>query len=200
LGATLRFCGLRFGPVQRQGLCSSPMKRSLVMLIGTLCVASAALATTYVRVEKDGTKTYSDRPIPGGQPIDLEPAQSYSAPQTPNVDSNLPREQQLQQQVDDFKYDGCSLTPVNDATFTNPEEVVISLSTFPMLRPFDLVVLTVDGQAVGSPGTTTYKMTPVYRGTHAVAATVTNRAGKVVCMASASFHVLRPSLNSPARR
>jgi hypothetical protein len=33
------------------------MKRSLVMLIGTLCVASAALATTYVRVEKDGTNT-----------------------------------------------------------------------------------------------------------------------------------------------
>jgi hypothetical protein len=170
------------------------------MLIGTLCVASAALATTYVRVEKDGTKTYSDRPLPGGQPIDLEPAQSYSSPQTPNVNSNLPREQQLLQQVDDFKYDRCALTPANDSTFTNPEEVIISLSTFPMLRPFDLVVLTVDGQAVGAPGTMTYKMTPVYRGTHAVAATVTNRAGKVVCTANASFHVMRPSLNSPARR
>jgi hypothetical protein len=176
------------------------MKRPLVMLIGTLCVASAALATTYVRVEKDGTKTYSDRPIPGGQPIDLEPAQSYSAPKTPNVDSSLPREQQLLQQVDEFKYDSCSLTPANDSTFTNPEEVNISLSTFPMLRPIDLVVLTVDGQAVGTPGTMTYKMTPVYRGTHAVAATVTNREGKVVCTASASFHVMRPSLNSPARR
>jgi hypothetical protein len=176
------------------------MKRSLVLLIGTLCVASAALATTYVRVEKDGTKTYSDRPIPGGQPIALEPAQSYSAPQTPNVNSNLPREQQLLQQVDDFMYDRCSLTPANDSTFTNPEEVVISLTTFPLLRPFDLVVLTVDGQAVGSPGAMTYKMTPVYRGTHAVGATVTNRVGKVVCTASASFHVMRPSLNSPARR
>jgi hypothetical protein len=175
------------------------MKRSLVMLIGTLCVASAALATTYVRVEKDGTKTYSDRPIPGGQAIDLEPAQSYSAPQTPNVNSNLPREQQ-QLLVDNFKYDRCTLTPANDSTFTNPEEVIISLSTFPMLRPFDLVVLTVDGQAVGAPGTMTYKMTPVNRGTHAVGVTITNRAGAVVCTASASFHVMRPSLNSPARR
>ena len=37
-------------------------------------LASSVLATTYVRVEKDGTKTYSDRPLPGGQPVELEPA------------------------------------------------------------------------------------------------------------------------------
>ena len=57
------------------------MKRSsLVVLLGSLCAVSTALATTYVRVEKDGTKTYSDRPMPGGQPVDLQPAQTYSAP------------------------------------------------------------------------------------------------------------------------
>ena len=43
------------------------MKRSLpVLVLASLCVVSTAQATTYVRVEKDGTKTYSDRPIPGG--------------------------------------------------------------------------------------------------------------------------------------
>jgi glutamine synthetase len=45
----------------------------------SLAVASIACATTYVRVEKDGTKTYSDRPLPGGQPVELESAQTYSA-------------------------------------------------------------------------------------------------------------------------
>ncbi len=55
----------------------------LVIFIGSLLAASAALATTYVRVEKDGTKTYSDRPLPGGQPVDIQPAQTYSAPATP---------------------------------------------------------------------------------------------------------------------
>jgi hypothetical protein len=50
-----------------------PWKRqTLALLLGSLC-ATAALATTYVRTEKDGTKTYSDRPIPGGQPIDVQP-------------------------------------------------------------------------------------------------------------------------------
>jgi hypothetical protein len=116
------------------------------------------------------------------------------------VNSNLPREQQLLQEADSFNYDRCTLAPANGSTFNNPEEVDITLSTVPSLRPYDVVALTVDGQAVGAPGATFYKMSPVYRGTHAVAATVTNRTGRVVCSASASFHVLRPSLNSPARR
>ncbi|HEV7606673.1 MAG TPA: Ig-like domain-containing protein [Steroidobacteraceae bacterium] len=177
------------------------MKRSsLGILIGMLCVASAAVATTYVRVEKDGTKTYSDRPIPGGQPIDIQPAQSYSAPPASNVDSRLPREQQLLQQVDNFKYGSCTVTPANDSTFTNPEEVTISVSTTPPLRPLDSVTLTVDGQAVGPPGTSSYSLTPVFRGTHAVVATVKNQAGQVVCTVNSAFHVMRPSLNSPARR
>jgi len=176
------------------------MNRFLVMVIGMLCVASTALATTYVRIEKDGTKTYSDRPIPGGHPIDLQPAQSYSAPSASSVDSNAPREQQLLQGADSFKYDSCTLTPANDFTFTNPEAVIVSLATAPPLRPSDMVVLTVDGQTVGTPGTSTYTMSPVYRGSHAVAATVKNQAGLVICSASASFHVIRPSLNSPARR
>ena len=90
------------------------MKRqSLVLLLGSLCAVSAALATTYVRVEKDGTKTYSDRPIPGGQPVELQQAQTYSAPPPPSEDSQRPREEQLLQQ-DDFRYQSCTISPEND--------------------------------------------------------------------------------------
>ena len=55
----------------------------LLLVLVSVAAASAALATTYVRVEKDGSKTYSDRPLPGGQPVELEPAQTYSPPPTP---------------------------------------------------------------------------------------------------------------------
>src|SRR5690349_7611157 len=133
---------MRFVPVQELGLCSLTMKR-LSLLMASLTLASAAIATTYVRVEKDGTKTYSDRPIPGGQPVELQPAQSYSSPPTPASSSNLTREQQLLQQTDDFKYNSCTLTPANDSTFSNPQEVLISVSLVPMPRPYDLVELTV---------------------------------------------------------
>jgi len=178
------------------------MKRGpLVILLASLCAASTAQATTYVRVEKDGTKTYSDRPIPGGHPIDLQPAQSYSTPPSqPGVDSNLPSEMQQLQQVDDFRYDSCPVTaPANDMTFQNPEAVNISLTTSPGLRPGDIITLTLDGQPVGGPNPTSYSLTPVYRGTHVVGVTVKNVMGKIVCTSTSSFHVLRPSLNSPAR-
>jgi len=171
------------------------MRRSLpVVVLGLLCVVSIAQATTYMRVEKDGTKTYSDRPIPGGQPIDVKPAQGYSAPAS-SVSSSRPP----QQEADEFRYQSCGVTPENDSTFTNPEMVPISLVTNPNVRPFDTVIMTVDGQSAGQPGTVNYTMTaPVNRGTHTVSVTITDRSGKVVCSVSSSFHVMRPGLNSPA--
>lgn len=175
------------------------MKRSLTGFVLGVCVVSTALATTYVRVEKNGTKTYSDRPMPGGVPIELEPAQSYSAPPSTNS-SNLPREQQLLQEIDDFVYQTCRVTPENDATFTNPENVPIAVAITPNLRPFDTVTFLVNGQAVGPPGTMSYVMSPVNRGTHTVSVSIKNRFGKLLCTATSSFHVQRPSLNSPARR
>jgi hypothetical protein len=172
------------------------MKRTIpVLLLATLSV-STAFATTYVRVEKDGTKTYSDRPIPGGVAIDLEPAQGYSAPpSSPSVSSGP-----LIQDADNFTYQSCGVTPEKDATFNNPEIVPISVVTSPALRPLDTVVLTVDGQAVGQPGITSYTMTQPVRGTHTVAVTIKNRYGRMLCTVISSFHVMRPTVNSPGRR
>jgi hypothetical protein len=175
------------------------MKRlSLTFVLGSVCIASVALATTYVRVEKDGTKTYSDRPIPGGQPIDVQPAQSYSAPSAPSVDSRLPREQQLVQEFDEYKYQSCGITPANDTTFSNPESVSISANITPAVRYNDVATLTIDGQSV-APNITTYLMSPAYRGTHSVVLTIKNVNGQVLCTSTSSFHVIRPGLNSPAR-
>ena len=171
------------------------MRRSLpILVLGSLCVVSIAQATTYVRVEKDGTKTYSDRPIPGGEPIDLKPAQGYSAPASSGISSRPP-----EQEVDNFSYQSCSVTPANDSTFTNPETVPIALVTNPSLRAFDTVIMSIDGQAVGQPGTVSYTMTaPVIRGTHTVSVNITDQFGKSVCSVNSTFHVMQTGLNSPA--
>jgi hypothetical protein len=156
-----------------------------------------------VRVEKDGTKTYSDRPIPGGKPVELEPAQTYSN-QQPTISaprSNVPLEQQLLDRMNDFRYTSCTVSPANDTTFVNPEMVMVSAQISPELQPTHTLVLTVDGQPVpGGPNTRGATLTDVFRGTHTVTVTVTNGYGQTMCNASASFHVQRPSLNSPARR
>jgi hypothetical protein len=173
------------------------MKR-LWMILGSFAMAMTAAATTYVRVEKDGSKTYSDRPIPGGQPVELQPAQSYSAPPAPQNQGSVPREQQLLQEMDDFRYESCRLSPENQATFTNPENVSISLQATPSLRPEDTVTMTVDGQAVAAPAGG-FVLSPANRGAHTVQITVRDRYGREMCSASTTFHVFRPSVNLPRR-
>lgn len=178
------------------------MKRLSLFLLASVCAASA-LATTYVRVEKDGSKTYSDRPIPGGQPVELATAQTYTPSSTPNsaLSSRVPREQQLLEQMDDFSYASCALQPANDTTYTNPESVSVSFSLSPALVSTHTVVVTLDGQPLpGGPNSMSATLTTVYRGSHTVTAVVRNRYGKTMCEATSTFHVIRPSLNSPNRR
>lgn len=175
------------------------MKR-LSLLVTSLAVASIACATTYVRVEKDGTKTYSDRPLPGGQAVELESAQTYSAPkpaETPS--SNLPADRRLLSRIDDFRYESCTISPENDATYTNPTNVPITATIVPPLRVGDVAQLTVDGKPVPRNATTAV-LDPAYRGTHTAQITVKDQFGRTLCTGSSSFHVFRPSVNSPARR
>ena len=180
------------------------MKRvTLVLLLSSLCV-SHAFATTYVRVEKDGTKTYSDRPLPGGQQVDLQPAQTYSAPPPPpnntGPDSSIPAEQRLLQEMNDFRYTACLLTPKAEESFTNPPSVNISVILTPGLRTEDTVDLKLDGASVGGPGALNFTAPQPVRGSHTVSLLIKNRYGKTMCSQSTSFNVFRPSLNSPARK
>jgi hypothetical protein len=173
--------------------------KHLWMILGSFAMAMTAAATTYVREEADGSKTYSDRPIPGGKPVELQPAQSYSAPPAPANNQSVPREQRLLQEMDDFTYQSCRLTPENSATFTNPENVSITFSATPELRGEDTVTMTVDGQPVTAAGGA-YVLSPAHRGAHTVQVTVKDRYGRQLCNASTTFHVFRPSVNLPNRR
>jgi Domain of unknown function (DUF4124) len=191
---------MRFGWIQPEELFSGPMKRAFVLTLSSLLVATAALATTYVRVEKDGTKTYSDRPIPGGQPIDIQPAQTYSAPAPSPTNTGVPREQQALMEAANFRYAGCAVTPRSDETFHSPESVTLAVLLTPNLRPGDRVSFSVDGAAVtGGDAPTSVILPEPFRGSHTVNVQVTDREGKSLCSASSTFHVQRPTLNSPAR-
>jgi hypothetical protein len=181
------------------------MKRALViLLLGSVALSttiSTAFATTYVRVEKDGTKTYSDRPIPGGQPIDVQSAQTYSAPSTPAPrNAGLSSEQQLLRDMGEvFHYESCTLTPAAEQTFTNPETVAVGAHLKPVLRVGDVATLSVDGAPVGGTNTMSYVMKPAFRGAHSISLSVKDRYGRPLCDASSKFYVFQPTLNSPTR-
>ncbi|HEX5160999.1 MAG TPA: Ig-like domain-containing protein, partial [Steroidobacteraceae bacterium] len=146
------------------------MKRLLSIIFGSLLAASTALATTYVRVEKDGTKTYSDRPLPGGQPMDIRPAQTYSAPApAPTTSSSRPKEEQDLLAAANFRYQ-CALSPRADETFQNPETVTLSVALTPALRAGDTVTFSMDGaQVPNEQSPTSATLTFPDRGTHTAA-------------------------------
>jgi len=177
------------------------MERALAILLGLLLIATVAQATTYVRVEKDGSKTYSDRPLPGGQPVEVQPAQTYSAPRTTAPSNpNLAREQQEVLDAANFQY-ACAISPRADETFQNPEAITLAVQLTPQLRPGDQVKFSLDGAAVPNEGNATSAQVQFpERGTHTAAVQVTDRSGKSVCDASATFHVQRANLNSPTRQ
>jgi hypothetical protein len=177
------------------------MKRVLVILLGTLLAAASAQATTYVRVEKDGSKTYSDRPLPGGQPVDIQPAQTYSAPATPAPrNPALSSEQQQVLDAANFQYN-CAISPRPDETLQNPESVTLAVQLTPALRPGDQVKFSLDGTTLPNEENRTSTTVPFPdRGSHTGSVQVTDRSGKSLCSTSATFFVQRTGLNSPTRQ
>lgn len=179
------------------------MSRAFFITMSSLLAVTAlvgpTLATTYVRVEKDGTKTYSDRPLPGGQPVEIQPAQTYSAPAAPPVDTNRPREERELMDAANFHYTVCALSPKSNETYTNPQSVNVALSLNPPLRAGDDPKISVDGTVVNAAGALNATLELPDRGSHNVHAQVMDRFGKSICDTSTTFHVQRPSLNSPTR-
>ncbi len=176
-------------------------RATLAILLGSLLVATATQATTYVRVEKDGSKTYSDRPLPGGQPVDIQPAQTYSAPPTPSTPTSA-RTPETQAALDaaNFQY-SCAMTPRADQNFQNPETVTLAVQLTPPLRPGDMVNFSVDGATVPNEDNRTSTQLPFPdRGAHTASVRVTDQSNRAVCSTSTTFHVLRTGTNSPQRQ
>ena len=175
-------------------------RATLAIFLGSLMAASVTQATTYVRVEKDGSKTYSDRPMPGGQPVDIQPAQGYSAPPPPPSNSTRPAEQQQVMDAANFQYN-CALTPRADETFQNPETVTVAVQLTPGLRPGDLVNFSVDGTPVPNENNlTSAQLQYPDRGAHTAQVQISDRSGRSICNTSTTFHVLRTGVNSPSRQ
>ncbi|HEX6397984.1 MAG TPA: DUF4124 domain-containing protein [Steroidobacteraceae bacterium] len=177
------------------------MKRAFTIFGSLLAASALAQATTYVRVEKDGSKTYSDRPLPGGQPVDIQPAQTYSAPANSAASNpSLSREEQQVLDAANFQYQ-CAISPRADETLQNPESVTLAVQLTPSLRPGDQVKFSLDGADVPNESNATSAAVQYPdRGTHTASVHVTDRSGKPLCDTSATFHVQRTNLNSPTRQ
>src|SRR5262245_8275967 len=160
-----------------------------------ILVAASAFATTYKWVDKNGVTHYSDTPAPGAEWVDLQSAKTFT-PTTPSTTRSVSRTAGSEQS---FQYSKLDLwKPQNDETFTNTGNTITArVRLEPDLQPGHSIWLYLDGKRVdGLAGAgDEFSLSNVFRGTHTLAATVTDQSGKqLINSQTVTFHMHQTSV------
>jgi hypothetical protein len=169
---------------------------AILLLLGPTALPAAV---TYMWVDENNERHWSDTPHPGaqqveltpqnairGQPRRLPPARGASAPPATSAAPG---------------YTSCAISqPANDQVFFEIESLTISVRLEPVHRAGDVVTLTVDGAGIAptSPGGTEFLLASVDRGSHVVVSAVHDASGRTLCSsAPVTFHVRQHSVIKP---
>lgn len=174
------------------------MKSLAVLLVLACVLPGVAVATKAYRwKDADGVVHIQDQPHEGAEVIELGTVQTYRSPpvpDTPSAPAQNPRTAQA-------GYQQCVIaSPADDETLFETESITVNVTVQPALSGQDQVWLSYDGQAIApqSPGSTSFVISPVDRGTHTVVASVRSASGASLCQGTPiSFHVRQPSALSP---
>jgi Domain of unknown function (DUF4124) len=166
--------------------------------IALACATAFAATTVYKWVDEQGVTHYSDQPHPHAQTINVDAAQTYSAPAAEQVGA-APSPSSAQPAP---PYQECDLfRPENDEVFLNTDTVTARLRLEPPLRPGDRVAIGLDGRRLkDQPATGSEFTLKVERGTHTLLAVIEDSSAKPVCTSpTITFHVRQPSVQAPNR-
>jgi hypothetical protein len=162
-----------------------------------LASLNAAAATVYKWVDANGVTHYSDQPHPGATRIEVDAAQTYSAPPPPSTAAAA----QSKPADAGPPYSVCELyRPAADEVFFGVDRITAKLRLDPELRLGDKASVTLDQQRLTDLPMTgnEFQISPVFRGTHTLVAVVEDSSGRAVCQSPAvTFHVRQPSMLSP---
>jgi hypothetical protein len=173
--------------------------RTALILLGVL-LAAAASATTYKWVDSKGVTHYSDRPEPGAEIVELQPAQTFDAPTPAGGQRPKARDQQA---TDTVRYQLDVWKPENNETFQNTGNIVpVRLRLEPDLQDGHAIWVYMDGKRVDglAASGTSFDVPAVERGTHTLTVVVADLTGKtIVSSPSITFHLHQQSLLAPNR-
>jgi Domain of unknown function (DUF4124) len=167
---------------------------SLGLLSATALADNSGRTTVYKWVDAQGVVHYSDQPHPHAQKLEIQGAQTFSAPAVPLTPSDAASQET---EPSGSAYQSCVIAqPADQQMLMNVYSATAVVQTSPRLRPGDGVRLFVDGKQVpGSGMSFTFK---VYRGQHSVQAIVEDETGQIVCETSTvTFYVHQPSVQNP---
>jgi len=171
-------------------------------LLAVLLVTTPVLAADIYRwVDATGQVHYSDQWQPGAEKIRIEAAPGYSAP-PPRRAIGEPDAGKAPAQAGP-RYDSLVITsPAQEEVLWNIEgQLQVSVQVSPSLRPGHELRLYLDGKAQDlPPGSTTARLTDVFRGVHMVRAEVLDESGEVLIESDpTTFAVRQTSILNPSR-
>ena len=171
------------------------MYKWLVLLSLLSTVASGQSAYTWV--DENGQTHYSDRPVPGSAPIELETAQGFTAPR-PAIREAAEPEAEIDPAAAYTAFN--ILQPQQQETLWNVAgNVGVSLDISPGLQPGHHVGVYLDGELTDV-GTTAlqFQLTEVFRGQHTLQAVILdNDGGDVLRSLAVTFMVQQTTLLNP---
>ena len=179
---------------QASRICSA-LLFAIVVYIGAMPKGFAQ--TVYRVTDKDGNVTFTDTP-PSDQEAVVE-AQTVHSPNTSATVTPAPIDERDDATVTEpISYETLILSPAEAATIPmGPGNFSVDAIVRPALSQGERVVLTLDGEPVGTPQRmTTWQLTNVYRGEHRLQVVRVNAEGaRVNASSERTVYVMRPIAN-----
>lgn len=167
-----------------------------------LCCGAASAETVWRWVDEDGVIHYSDRPMPGAEPVELDSPQSFPGLRAPQPPRPQPRS-------GDGRDSRQSAAPYSSVEIVSPEEqetlwnigatLDVDLRVQPSLRAGHSLDVVLDGERQNLNATSTSVTVPeVYRGVHTLQALVVDADGtEIQRSSSVTFMVQQTSVLNP---
>jgi hypothetical protein len=177
-------------------------RKTCALLLLSLVAASVTAQEIFRTTDEDGNVVFTDQPPAGSAEAErIELQRTNTTPATPLPPRPTPDPLPKAPAFPDF--DVAVSSPPNETTIAmGPGNFSVSASVRPSLVDGTLLQLYMDGTPWGdAQRETTWSMTNVFRGAHDITVAVVDEDGKqLTTSAPVRVYVLRPSINSPARR
>jgi hypothetical protein len=173
------------------------------ILLFALFAGPGAYAEVFRWVDEDGVVHFSDRPHEGAETVELQQAQTFSAPASSRPrPSTLEEPETGEQEGSEEGYTGLRIVrPGQDEVLWNTGGIVnVQVEAEPQLQTDHSIQLFLDGQPVNGleGGAKNFQLTDVFRGTHNLRAEIHDTDGKGLFQSVAiSFTVQQTSVQNP---
>ena len=178
------------------------MRWMWMALLLTFALQSAVAKEMWRWVDQRGVVHYSDRPQPGAERVELDPAQTYTAPRVEAVPAD-PETAPESGTQDTGSYSQLSIvSPEEGEMLWNIRgELNVRLRMEPGLREGHRLQVYLDEQRVADvPQSTQFTLDEVYRGEHRLRASIEDERGReLVSSGTVVFYVQQASLQNPNR-